>query len=95
MEDKLTKKEWKLCKKIKENIVKMKYTTVAQRANIIEYIKDKSKKYNYSLIQIPNSPKGTELWEYTLNDKKNYICFYLFIEKPPIIMPASIFEVNI
>jgi len=97
MNEKLSEAEWKFCKKLQEKIASMKSITKAQRNEVITFIKKscKDKKYDGEINILPNNPEGEELWEFKLNNKKNFLYFNLFDNGKPIILPSNTFEVNI
>ena len=66
---------------------------VAVRAYIIESCE--KKKVEFTLARVENGPNELELWKFTVFGKTNYLVFYLTENKPPEIIPSSMFEVNI
>jgi len=92
--EKLTEKEWKFCKKLRLDIMKMSSLTEQYRQDIINYIIKKCNKKYKCEIQFKMDEKDYKIYEFKLNEKINYLVFDVFGKQTANIVPAGCLKID-
>jgi hypothetical protein len=89
--ERLSKDEFEFCKKLFEQTSTMSAHTNAQKEEILQVIKNKaSDKYKIKITDFDNPPKGLQIYNFYVNDKRCYIVFDILGAAPVNIIPSGV-----